>query len=224
MKRAMTQEAKDARACEILDAAHKLLLKKDYKELKTSEIAEAAGISSGLIFTYFKTKETLFLSLLWREFEKRVNYLEQVIAQTQPASFEDVRRLVLAELEHVLYENPVYVKLEPMRPSILEKNVEPEFLSAMQRRLSTKVIGLCEMLSRGGAVTQDDVLEIFFVEIGMIISGGLQDALTPKQNDGEAVNFDARQRIIARMDCYLEGRQRARIEREAENERGKGEQ
>ena len=175
MKRAMTQEAKDARASEILDAAEKMLLTTDYKDLKMSEIARAAGISSGLIFTYFKTKETLFLSLLWREFEKRVEYLEKVIAESRPAGFDGIRRLVLAELEHVLYESPVYIKLEPMRPSILEKNVEPEFLSAMQKRLSAKVIGLCEMLSRGGSVTQDDVLEQVAREAGIDCFRGDED-------------------------------------------------
>lgn len=220
MKRAMTQEAKDARACEILDAAEKMLLTTDYKDLKMSKIAKAAGISSGLIFTYFKTKETLFLSLLWREFEKRVDYLEKVIAESRPAGFDGIRRLVLAELEHVLYESPVYIKLEPMRSSILEKNVDPEFLAAMQQKLSEKVIGLCEMLSRGGVVTKEDVLEIFFVEIGMIISGGLQEALTPEQPEGERAAFDMRQSIVERMACYLEGH---RLAREQENKRGKGE-
>ena len=64
MKRAMTQQAKDARAGQILDAAEKLLKTTDYMSLKMSDIAREAGVSSGLIFTYFKTKETLFLCLL----------------------------------------------------------------------------------------------------------------------------------------------------------------
>ena len=116
MKRAMTQEAKDARACAILDAAEKLLLTGDYMSLKMADIAREAGISNGLIFTYFHTKETLFLCLLWREFKERIAYLQDVIARKQPADFEEIEALVLSELEHVLQENSVYIKLEPMRP------------------------------------------------------------------------------------------------------------
>ena len=72
----MSAEAKAARAKQIMDAAADMLLSIDYRHLKMSSIAKAVGISNGLIFKYFKTKETLFLSLLWREYEKRLDYLE----------------------------------------------------------------------------------------------------------------------------------------------------
>ena len=71
MKRAVTEEAKTARSREILDTAERLFMETGYRELKMSDIAKAAGISNGLLFVYFKTKETLFLCLLWREYEKR---------------------------------------------------------------------------------------------------------------------------------------------------------
>lgn len=197
MKRAMTQEAKDARACAILDAAEKLLLTGDYMSLKMADIAREAGISNGLIFTYFHTKETLFLCLLWREFKERIAYLQDVIARKQPADFEEIEALVLSELEHVLQENSVYIKLEPMRPSILEKNVDPALLDRMKEDLAARFLELSDNLSRSGAVSREDVLDIFFAEIGIIIGSGLQKAVEP--------DFDLRGGIIARMKCYLQG-------------------
>ena len=198
MKRAMTQQAKDARAGQILDAAEKLLKTTDYMSLKMSDIAREAGVSSGLIFTYFKTKETLFLCLLWREFSKRIECLENMAEKEQALTAGGIETLVLSELEQVLYENSVYLKLEPMRPAILEKNVDPELLDKMKGELAEKLLRLSEKLSRSGVVGREDVLEIFFVEIGIIISCGLQKAL-------EKV-YDVRPHIIDRMSCYLQGR------------------
>ena len=198
MKRAMTQQAKDARAGQILDAAEKLLKTTDYMSLKMSDIAREAGVSSGLIFTYFKTKETLFLCLLWREFSKRIECLENMAEKEQALTAGGSETLVLSELEQVLYENSVYLKLEPMRPAILEKNVDPELLDKMKGELAEKLLRLSEKLSRSGVVGREDVLEIFFVEIGIIISCGLQKALEK--------GFDVRPHIIDRMSCYLQGR------------------
>ena len=50
MKRAMSAEAKAARAKQIMDAAADMLLSTDYRHLKMSSIAKAVGISNGLIF------------------------------------------------------------------------------------------------------------------------------------------------------------------------------
>ena len=146
MKRAMTQQAKDARAGQILDAAEKLLKTTDYMSLKMSDLAREAGVSSGLIFTYFKTKETLFLCLLWREFSKRIECLENMAEKEQALTAGDIETLVLSELEQVLYENSVYLKLEPMRPAILEKNVDPELLDKMKGELAEKLLRLLSLI------------------------------------------------------------------------------
>ena len=104
-----------------------------------SSIAKAVGISNGLIFKYFKTKETLFLSLLWREYEKRLDYLEAETEKTDFRDFSDVQELLLSELEHLLYQNPVYIKLESMRSIILEKNADTQLLLKMKEKFYGRV-------------------------------------------------------------------------------------
>ena len=99
---------------------------------------------------------------MWREFKERIAYLQDVIARKQPADFEEIEALVLSELEHVLQENSVYIKLEPMRPSILEKNVDPALLDRMKEDLAARFLELSDNLSRSGAVSREDVLDIFF--------------------------------------------------------------
>ncbi len=232
MKRAMTAEAKAARAQQIMDVAAEMLMTTDYRLLKMSNIAKAAGISNGLIFTYFKTKETLFLCLLWREYEKRLDYLEAETEKTPMKDFSDIQDLLLAELERLLYHNPVYIKLESMRSVILEKNADTKLLLNMKEELYGRVGTWSKKLSETGIISQREILDIFFAEIGVIIGCYLQNAILadvrevisarsedrPCSEDGprsedetrckEITRFgetDFRESILRRMRFYLEG-------------------
>ena len=120
-KRAMTEEAKLMKANAILDQAAQLLLETDYEKIKMTELAKSLGLSNGILYVYFKTKETLFLRLLWREYEKRLDYLISLTQHTRIRDFDDVSRLLLEELEYLVDQNPLYIKLEAMRSVIFEK-------------------------------------------------------------------------------------------------------
>lgn len=58
------QEQKDERRNEILGAALELFVEKGYSGTKISDIAKKAGMSAGLMFHYFESKEQLYLALL----------------------------------------------------------------------------------------------------------------------------------------------------------------
>ncbi len=57
-------EQKEQRRIEILINALELFVQKGYAGTKASEIAKAVGVSEGLLFHYFPTKEALYLELV----------------------------------------------------------------------------------------------------------------------------------------------------------------
>ncbi|MDE7265444.1 MAG: TetR/AcrR family transcriptional regulator [Clostridia bacterium] len=61
MKRA---EQKENRRQEILKTGLDLFIRKGYSATRTADIAKAVGMSEGLLFHYFETKEKLYLTLL----------------------------------------------------------------------------------------------------------------------------------------------------------------
>lgn len=61
MKRA---EQKEKRRLEIMKAALDIFVQKGYSGTKTIEIAKAVGMSEGLLFHYFPTKENLYYELV----------------------------------------------------------------------------------------------------------------------------------------------------------------
>ena len=57
-------EQKEKRQQEILAAGLDLFIRKGYAATKTIDISQAAGISEGLLFHYFETKEKLYEELI----------------------------------------------------------------------------------------------------------------------------------------------------------------
>lgn len=58
------QEQKEARRKEILNKALELFVKKGVYETKISDIAQSVGMSTGLMFHYFNSKESLLHELI----------------------------------------------------------------------------------------------------------------------------------------------------------------
>lgn len=57
-------EQKEKRRQDILNVGLDLFIRKGYAATRTSDIANAVGMSEGLLFHYFETKEKLYLTLL----------------------------------------------------------------------------------------------------------------------------------------------------------------
>ncbi|MDP4094564.1 MAG: TetR/AcrR family transcriptional regulator [Bacillota bacterium] len=58
------KEQKEKRRMEILEAGLNLIIRKGYSATKISDIAEYVGMSAGLLFHYFKSKEVLYEELI----------------------------------------------------------------------------------------------------------------------------------------------------------------
>ena len=58
------EEQKEKRRQEILEVGLDLFIRKGYAATKISDIAEAAGMSKGLLFHYFESKEALYNALI----------------------------------------------------------------------------------------------------------------------------------------------------------------
>jgi AcrR family transcriptional regulator len=210
-KRAMTKEAKEAKEQAILDVAEKMFLSMDYAKIKMSNLAKELGISNGLLYVYFKTKETLFMRLLFREYEKRLDYLTNMASQTNFESFDDIKRLFMTELEALVDTNPLYIGLESMRPAILEKNTDLVMLFDMKKKLFERTLKLSAIISKSGIISELQIVDIFFMEAAIIIGCKLNSELPAgviKIVDRigiEGFKRDFRDDVVIAVSSYLDG-------------------
>lgn len=56
----------EGRQAEIIEAATRVLLKSNYQNMKTANIAKEAGISEAALYKYFKSKKQIFVEILKR--------------------------------------------------------------------------------------------------------------------------------------------------------------
>ena len=69
------QRRKEDRPQEISEAAFEVFTEKGYAATRVDEVAKRAGVSKGLLYLYFKTKEELFKAVIRSVVTRRVDAL-----------------------------------------------------------------------------------------------------------------------------------------------------
>ncbi|MCB2181078.1 MAG: TetR/AcrR family transcriptional regulator [Desulfobulbaceae bacterium] len=93
----ITQEAKKENRKKILRVAEKLFTRKGYEQTTTRDISESCGMAKGTLFNYFKSKETLAMTLVAQAMDKgRKNYLRR--KSGRESLVEELFLLVASEL------------------------------------------------------------------------------------------------------------------------------
>lgn len=93
----------------IIDAAVRVFARSGYYNSRVSDIAHEAGIASGTIYLYFKTKDDILVTLFREKMSEWVKYVEREIAvETDPLA--KVRRLVTLHFT-VLERNPALAEV-----------------------------------------------------------------------------------------------------------------
>ncbi|AIQ64689.1 transcriptional regulator [Paenibacillus stellifer] len=210
-KRAMTPEAKALKAQAILDKAAEMFLSSEYEKIKMSDIAKQMGMSNGILFVYFKTKEALFFSLLCREYVKRLARLTEMVKGTPILNFNDFKMLVINELTELVDHNPLYIRLESMRTAVFEKNVDAETMLGQKMNLYKLMSELVSIICSHNALTQEDVMDILQAEAS-IITGCKLSATLPaevidiiEKNGLDGLKRDFKDDVLKTMICYLDG-------------------
>ena len=100
------QRRKEDRPDEIIDAAYASFAKKGYADTKIEQVAKQAGVSKGLVYLYFKTKEELFKAVVRRVVIPRVTALDASIV-AQEGSVADFMRGQFVETGIQLVDSPI---------------------------------------------------------------------------------------------------------------------
>jgi len=119
------QRRKEDRPQEITAAAFQAFAEKGYSATRVEEVANRAGVSKGLMYLYFKTKEELFKAVVKSVVIRRVDALIAAVETTELSS-EDFIRGPLADFLKQIPGSPVAVVIRllisegPRHPDLVE--------------------------------------------------------------------------------------------------------
>lgn len=95
------QRRKEDRPQEITEAALQAFAEKGYAATRVEEVAKRAGVSKGLMYLYFKTKEELFKAVVKSVVVRRVDQLIGSIESTDLSSEDFIRGPLTSFLKQV---------------------------------------------------------------------------------------------------------------------------
>ena len=95
------QRRKEDRPQEIADAAFKMFAEKGYAATRIDDVAKRAGVSKGLTYLYYKTKEDLFKAVVKNVVIRRVDSLIGNVESTTLSSEEFLRGPLLDFMKKV---------------------------------------------------------------------------------------------------------------------------
>lgn len=95
------QRRKEDRPQEIADAAFKMFAEKGYAATRIDDVAKRAGVSKGLTYLYYKTKEDLFKAVVKNVVVRRVESLIGNVESTELSSEEFLRGPLLDFMKQV---------------------------------------------------------------------------------------------------------------------------
>ena len=138
---------KQDRPQEITAAAFDAFAEKGYASTKVEDVAHRAGVSKGLLYLYFRTKEELFKAVVRSVVMPRVDALEEELDHS-PLSAEAFIRGPVVEFMKRVPGSPISVVIRlmiaeaPRHPDLVEfywDNVASRGLGAIQKLLARGV-------------------------------------------------------------------------------------
>jgi AcrR family transcriptional regulator len=103
------QQIRDESRQHILDEAAKVFANRGLANTKVSDLAEAAGVSQGLLYRYFTDKDDIFIALLERAINGVIHYAQTAIKHAG-TPLEKLHWLTEQVLQG-MSEEPVYFQL-----------------------------------------------------------------------------------------------------------------
>ncbi len=140
------QRRKEDRPAEITAAAFETFAEKGYANAKVADVARRAGVSKGLLYVYFKTKEELFKAVVRSVVIPRVNALTEA-AVSDAESAEAFIRGPLRQFMKALPGSPIAIVIKLM---ITEGSRHPDLVDFYWDNVASRGLdALRALIARG---------------------------------------------------------------------------
>lgn len=180
----------------VLAAAGSIFAKSGYRGATMEDIAKAAGVSKGLVFHFFGSKQKLFQALVEDCLNQWLALSEHRASEAEESSLQELRSLFLASFEFV-EQNPVLLLFSGDKEHLLD-----EYRLQLARRNKRWRERIRRSLKTGMARSEIRSVD---VTLTATLFHELQTALIANVSfRGTAPRYD-RQKVNLAVDIFLQG-------------------
>jgi len=179
MSRALTKEAKREKSEFIINQAFVLFNNKTFREFKMDDLAKRCNFSKGIIFRYFRSKEVLFLSMLVREYNAKLQKVLDALIDLPDHSIplKEIKTYLLKMMRDDLYNNTYYIRLLTIKCSILEQNLDYNFARDYETVIHDNYNIVLNLFARKIEFIGQEILRDVFTVMDSIVEGYLSKIL-----------------------------------------------
>ena len=139
-----SEELTNARKEEIIRACASLYETMSFKDITIKEIGAVTSFTRTSIYNYFQTKEEIFLALFQQEYEKWITDLEELAANHEALTNDELAQ----ELARSLEKRVLLLKLLSMNPYDMEENSRMERLVEFKAAYGNSVQAVARLLEK----------------------------------------------------------------------------
>lgn len=143
----LTERIKNLRKTAILEAAKVVFARYGIDAARVEDIAAHAGVSKGLVYFYYKSKEDLLFNLLKEELDKLHNFIDE-IRRTDLEFTAKLQRLVSGVLEYFEENREFFCIFTPGRGGFTRER-RPHLIKRILPRYMKTFDLLSELLQEG---------------------------------------------------------------------------
>lgn len=107
----MANNKREEKEIQILESAEKKFSEDGYENTKMKNVAETVGVSKGLLYFYFDSKENLYMALTYRAMHKMNDMFYNVLKGNQGMNGFDSTMTLAKSYIDFLEEHPFYLEL-----------------------------------------------------------------------------------------------------------------
>ncbi|WP_321380299.1 TetR family transcriptional regulator [Trichococcus shcherbakoviae] len=156
--RARSDEKKQLRMKEIMDATDRLFQEQSYHGITLTTIAEALGWSRGNLYKYVTTKEEIFLEII---LENQADFFKDIRATFKdkgPLSDQDFSGL----WTDVLNRHRGYIRYYSILATIIETNVTVERLVEFKKNIMSDVDSVMAIFTKYSRLSPNDADSLYW--------------------------------------------------------------
>jgi AcrR family transcriptional regulator len=134
----------------ILSVAAEKFASQPFHKVLLSKVAEAAGVGKGTLYTYFKSKDDLYLSVLYSGFTRLLERLRNQMNES-PRNSLGTLEMAIGQMVQFAYENPHLFEL--MRTSSLQETFSSSHWGGRRMELKSLLESIIRKGIRQGELT-----------------------------------------------------------------------
>ncbi len=138
------KRAGNARRDEIMAVCEQLYEKTSFKDITVRDIGKETSVGRTSFYTYFQTKDEIFLTILAREYESWAEDLRNLTKLSRAIKKEDLAQAIADTIEG----RTLFLKILSENPFDMEKNCRTEVLDEYKNAYEDVLMAIAEVLER----------------------------------------------------------------------------